>query len=136
MSHKPDPILAAISAHAVAHDQFSVQAETFAVKSRRVLYAADWKAAKAAYAAATDTLVRAEISSVAGAQAFAAYLAALHAYGDSDGKQPCCFSIEVWHLSDAMARIAEVLAQHCSSCGPDHAILAVQALPAWPALRG
>jgi hypothetical protein len=131
MPRKPDPIFAAIAAHSVAHDEFCAEAAFLAPKRHRAKYAADWQTAKATYEAATDALVYSEIATADGAQALAAYLGSLPAYGG--GKHfPCCYSIQVWHLSDAMARIAEVLGERRSRRrAAARCLPTVQALPAW-----
>jgi hypothetical protein len=133
MPRKLDPIFAAIAAHRLAYDEFSAEAAYLAPKRHRAKFATEWQDAKATYEAATDVLVQSEIATVAGAQAFAAYLGDLQAYGG--GKHfPCCYSIEVWHLSDAMARIGEALGKlrpgRSAALRPAPAM---QALPAWVA---
>lgn len=131
--NQADPIFAAIAAHGAAHDAFSAEAAFLAPRRRSAKYAAEWEAVRAAYRDATDALVSSEIITVAGAQAFAAYLGALRAYGG--GKHfPCAYSVEVWHLSDAMARIGEALAKHSPRRGrAAYALPTPQALPAWTA---
>lgn len=114
MARKPtDPIFTAIAAHREAHDEWRAEVHYLWTKRRTRLYsthAEPWKAVRKTYEAATETLVVTEVRTLAGAQAFAGYLANLQCCGTSD-VAPGVYAIEAWDLSAGMDRIAECLAR-------------------------
>ena len=110
---QPDPIFAAIETHREAHEEWRAEVHYLWTKRRTRLYsthADSWKAVRATYETTTEKLVVTEVRTLAGAQAFAAYLANLQCCGTSD-VAPGLYAIEAWDLSAGMDRIAECLAR-------------------------
>ncbi|MGU3407908.1 hypothetical protein [Methylobacterium brachiatum] len=107
---QPDPIFAAIAAHREAHEEFRAEAHYLWAKRRRSMQATEFVVVRKAYEAGTEKLVATEVRTLAGAQAFAAYLANLQCCGTSD-VAPGLYAIEAWDLSAGMDRIAECLAR-------------------------
>lgn len=103
-----DPVLSAIEAHKAAWADFSAVAQATARARFMSKGEARRKAARDLYEARTDTLVRTPIATMAGLQAFTAYLASLQAYGMA---WPTSYAVETWHLSDAMEAVADALAR-------------------------
>jgi len=106
---QPDPIFAAIADHRGAPDEFRAEAHYLWAKRLLSFYAGELTAVRKAYEAATEKLVVTEVRTLAGVQAFAAYLANLQCCGTSD-VAPGLYAIEAWDLSAGMDRIAECLA--------------------------
>jgi hypothetical protein len=107
---QPDPIFAAIAAHREAHEEFRAEASFLWPKRRQSKAAAEYDAARDAYETATEKLVVTKVQTLAGAQAFATYLANLQCCGRSD-IAPGVYAVETWDLSAGMDRIAECLAR-------------------------
>jgi hypothetical protein len=107
---QPDPILAAIAAHREAHEEFRAEAHYLWANRRRSMQAAEFVDVRKTYEAATEKLVVTEVRTLAGVQAFAAYLANLQCCGTSDVASGL-YAIEAWDLSAGMDRIAECLAR-------------------------
>ncbi|MCJ2102800.1 hypothetical protein [Methylobacterium sp. E-046] len=107
---QPDPIFAAIATHREAHGEFHAEAHYLWAKRRLSYHAAELVAVRKTYEAATEKLVLTEARTLAGVQAFAAYLANLQCCGTSD-VAPGLYAIEAWDLSAGMDRIAECLAR-------------------------
>lgn len=110
---QPDPIFAAIAAHREAHDEWRAEVHYLWTKRRTRLYsthAEPWKAVRKTYEAATEKLVVTDVRTLAGAQAFALYLAGLQCCGISE-VGPCMYAIQAWDLSAGMDRIAECIAR-------------------------
>ncbi|MEH3117031.1 MAG: hypothetical protein PGN25_05305 [Methylorubrum populi] len=102
-------VSAAIDAHRKAWADFCPEARSFHARAsrHRGQHWHEYQTAREAYEGATDGLVRSArlIASPGDLQAFADYVASLHAYGRSDVAAGV-YAIECRHLSDAIAAIA------------------------------
>ncbi|MCJ2108124.1 hypothetical protein MKK70_22660 [Methylobacterium sp. E-041] len=106
-----DPVFAAIETHREALQVY--EAEVYYQKRKRKgrwVSKENFREAADIYDTITSRLALSPIETLAGLRALTAYLASLNAYGQVAGNA-CLYAIEVWHLSDAMATIAEAMAR-------------------------